>query len=271
MSERDAEMKVTVLGSGTSTGVPEYRCLCDICQDARNNGSRNARTRPSIHVEIEGRFLQFDTGPNFLEQIDRNGIERIDSVIYTHCHADHISGTNDLVMPCRKQDMDMPIYGPDETMRVLQKNFDYMFSRDTYQGGGVAHLIPHSFSGRFEIDGLEVVPIPVLHGAVDTQGYRVGSLGYVPDVKVMPEASLALMEGVELLIIDGLSFNSRHPTHLCVAESIEISNSLDSPTTYLTHLAHRIDHRNFKEQCDQQNVDLPEHVELAFDGMKITV
>jgi phosphoribosyl 1,2-cyclic phosphate phosphodiesterase len=120
-------MKLTVLGSGTSTGVPEYRCVCETCQDARQPGSKNNRTRPSIHIETDGAHLQVDTGPNFLDQIDRNGVDRIDAVVYTHCHADHISGTNDLVMPCRKQEMDMPIYGPEETMRVLRKNYDYMF------------------------------------------------------------------------------------------------------------------------------------------------
>jgi phosphoribosyl 1,2-cyclic phosphate phosphodiesterase len=262
---------ITVLGSGTSTGVPEYRCDCDTCRDARQPGSPNARTRPALHAVVDGVAIQFDTGPNFLEQIDRHRIDRIDAVIYTHCHADHISGTNDLVMPCRKQQMDMPIYGPDETMRVLQKNFDYMFTKETYQGGGVAHLVPHSVSDRFDVEGVEVIPIPVRHGAVDTQGYRVGPFAYVPDVKEMPDESLVLMDGVRLLIIDGLSFNPRHPTHISVAESVEISNRLGNPVTYLTHLTHRIDHKNFKEQCEQQGVDLQPHVELAFDGMQVTV
>ena len=111
-------MKITILGSGTSTGVPEYRCICDTCKDARRPESRNLRTRPSIHLEVNGTHIQFDTGPNFLEQIDRNRIDQIDAVVYTHCHADHISGTNDLVMPCRKQQMDMPIYGSKETIEI---------------------------------------------------------------------------------------------------------------------------------------------------------
>jgi len=264
-------VKITILGSGTSTGVPEYKCDCDTCQDARQVGSRNARTRPSIHVDVDGVCLQFDTGPNFLEQIDRNEIKRIDAVVYTHCHADHISGTNDLVMPCRKQDMDMPVYGPYETIGILEKNFDYMFSKDTYQGGGVAHLISHGVSAPFDVNGIELIPIPVRHGAVDTQGYRIGPMAYVPDVKEMPDSAIELMDGIQLLIIDGLSFNPRHPTHISVAESIEISNRLGSPMTRLTHITHRIDHRRFAEQCEQQNLTLPDHVALAYDGLKISI
>ncbi len=264
-------MKVTVLGSGTSTGVPEYRCVCETCLDARRPGSKNNRTRPSIHIEEDGARLQVDTGPNFLDQIDRNGVDRIDAVIYTHCHADHISGTNDLVMPCRKQEMDMPIYGPEETMRVLQKNYDYMFSKQTYQGGGVAHLIPQAVSDRFEACGVEFLPVPVTHGAVATYGYRVGPLGYVPDVKLMPDASLGLLQGVDVLIIDALSFNPRHPTHLSVGEAVEISECLGPEQTYFTHIMHRLDHRTFPDQCAEQGVDLPDNVGLAYDGQVIEV
>ena len=135
-------MKITILGSGTSTGIPEYKCQCDTCQDARVYGSKNYRSRTSIHIKVATsdniKHIQFDVGPNFIDQIDRCQIDRIDAVIYTHCHADHISGTNDLVMPCRKQNMDMPIYGPTETMSILQRNFDYMFRKDK--------LLPQKFA-----------------------------------------------------------------------------------------------------------------------------
>lgn len=264
-------MKLTVLGSGTSTGVPEYRCVCETCQDARQPGSKNKRTRPSVHIETDGAHLQVDTGPNFLDQIDRNGVDRIDAVVYTHCHADHISGTNDLVMPCRKQEMDMPVYGPEETMRVLRKNYDYMFSKETYAGGGIAHLIPQAVSSRFEVCGVECLPIPVAHGAVTTYGYRIGAVGYVPDVKRMPASSLDLLQGVEVLIIDGLSFNPRHPTHLSVGEAVEISDRLAPGQTYLTHVMHRLDHRTFPEQCAEQGIDLPDNVALAYDGQVVEI
>ena len=262
-------MRVTILGSGTSTGVPEYRCACGTCQDARRAGSRNRRTRPSCHVEVDGARLQFDTGPNFLDQIDRNGVTHIDAVIYTHCHSDHISGTNDLVMPCRKQDVDMPIFGPEETMRVLQRNFDYMFSNETFKGGGVAHLVPNAVSGRFTVCGVEVVPVPVTHGAVETVGYRIGSFGYLPDVKQISSEALALFRGIDVLVIDGLSFNPRHPTHLSVGESVKLSIDLGPSKTYLTHIMHRLDHRHFEEQCRAEDVDLPETVGLAYDGQVI--
>ena len=262
-------MKITILGSGTSTGVPEYKCECETCLDARRPGSRNHRTRPSCHVEVNGAWLQFDTGPNFLDQIDRNGVDQIDAVIYTHCHSDHISGTNDLVMPCRKQEMDMEIFGPEETMRVLRRNFDYMFSKESFKGGGLAHLIPNAISARFTVCGVDVLPVPVTHGAVDTFGYRIGPFGYLPDVKQISGESLELLQGIEVLVMDGLSFNPRHPTHLSVGETVEISNALEPRETYLTHIMHRLDDRFFREQCVQQGVDLPETIGLAYDGQVI--
>ena len=264
-------MKITILGSGTSTGVPEYKCECDTCEDARRIGSKNYRTRPSIHIETDGKHLQFDLGPNFMDQIDRNKVDWIDAVVFTHCHADHVSGTNDIVMPCRKQQMDMPIYGPEETIRILQRNFDYMFSKDSYQGGGIAHLIPHIVDRKFRIDGCELLPIPVEHAAVQTYGYRIDNFGYIPDVKRLPDSSKNLLRGIDVLIIDALSFNSRHPTHFSVHEAIAVSNDLQPKATYFTHIMHRLDHRYFPVQCEDQNIDLPENVHLAFDGQVIEI
>ena len=262
-------MKITVLGSGTSTGVPEYKCTCETCEDARQPNSKNYRTRPSIHIKKNGKHLQFDTGPNFIDQIDRNKVEWIDAVVYTHCHADHISGTNDLVMPCRKQQMDIPIYGPEETMRILKRNYDYMFNKETFQGGGVGHLLPHTINGQFEVHGFEITPIPVEHGAVTTLGYRIDNFGYVPDVKRLPESSKEMLRTVEVLIIDALSFNPRHPTHLAVGESLEIVHELQPQETYFTHIMHRLNHQYFREQCQEQNIELPENVYLSYDGQEI--
>jgi phosphoribosyl 1,2-cyclic phosphate phosphodiesterase len=264
-------MKITILGSGTSTGVPEYRCDCPVCVDARAPGSRNYRTRPSISLEHEGRTIQFDTGPNFIDQIDRCQIHQIDSVVYTHCHADHITGANDLVMPCRKQRCDMPIYGPDETLRVLQRNCDYMFTRDTFQGGGVAHLVPNLVEERFSLFGLDITPIPVEHGAVFTFGYRIENVGYVPDAKQISDSSLELLQGVEVLILDALSFNPRHPTHLSVGESVAIVERLAPREAYFTHIMHRLDHRHFRDQCAENGIDLPSNTYLSYDGQIIEV
>ena len=264
-------MKITVLGSGTSTGVPEYKCTCETCEDARQPHSKNYRTRPSIHIKKNGKHLQFDTGPNFIDQINRNRVEWIDAVVYTHCHADHISGTNDLVMPCRKQQMDIPIYGPEETIRILKRNYDYMFSKETFQGGGVGHLIPHTINEQFEVHGFEITPIPVEHGAVTTFGYRIDNFAYVPDVKRLPDSSKELLRSVEVLIIDALSFNPRHPTHLAVGEAIEIVNELQPQETYFTHIMHRLNHRYFREQCQEQNIELPQNVYLSYDGQVIEI
>jgi phosphoribosyl 1,2-cyclic phosphate phosphodiesterase len=135
----------------------------------------------------------------------------------------------------------------------------------------VAHLIPQAVSSCFEVYSVECLPIPVAHGAVTTYGYRIGVLGYVPDVKQMPASSLDLLQGVEVLIIDGLSFNPRHPTHLSVGEAVEISDRLGPRQTYLTHIMHRLDHRTFPEQCAEQGIDLPDNVALAYDGQVVEI
>lgn len=264
-------MKITILGSGTSTGVPEYKCECDVCEDARTIGSKNHRTRASIHIENDGHDFQFDVGPNFMDQIDRNRIPKIDAVLFTHCHADHISGVNDLVMPCRKQSMDMPIYGPDETIKIIQRNNDYMFDKDRFKGGGIGHLIPHAVEERFELCGCEITPVPIEHAVVNTFGYRIDNVAYIPDVKRIPESSMELLHELEVLIIDALSFNPRHPTHLSVGESIDLVNELRAKKAYFTHIMHRLDHRHFKEQCEENNIEVPQNIDLAYDGQVIEV
>ncbi len=264
-------MKITILGSGTSTGVPEYRCECETCTDSMQNGSKNYRTRSSIHIEKDGKHLQFDLGPNFMDQINKNKIDWIDAVIYTHCHSDHISGTNDIVMPCRKQQVDMPIYGPEQTIKILQRNYDYMFIKETFQGGGVGHLIPNVIENKFQLHGFDITPIPVEHSTMDTFGYRIDDFGYLPDVKSLPETSQAMLEGIEVLIIDALSFNPRHPTHQSVGQALEISYALKPKQTYFTHIMHRLDHRYFKDQCAEQDIELPDNAYLAYDGQVIVL
>lgn len=264
-------MKITILGSGTSTGVPEYKCECETCEDARDVHSKNYRTRSSIHIEKAGKHLQFDLGPNFMDQIVRNRIPQIDAVIFTHSHADHVSGTNDIVMPCRKQGMDMPIYGPEQTLHILQRNFDYMFTKETFQGGGVGHLLPNVVDPdkQFELLGFEITPIPVEHGNVETYGYRIDNFGYLPDVKRLPKASQDRLTGIEVLVIDALSFNPKHPTHLSVGEALEISAALKPKATYFTHIMHRLDARYFSEQCAEVDIDLPDTAALAYDTQVI--
>ena len=174
-------------------------------------------------------------------------------------------------MPSRKQQMDMPIYGPEQTIQILEQNFNYMFSKDTFKGGGVAHLLPHVVNQKFQLHNFEIIPIPVEHGTVDTFGYRINNFGYVPDVKHMPDSSLKLLEGIDLLIIDALSFNPNHPTHLGVQQAIDIANYLQPKQAYFTHIMHQLDHRCFHQQCEEQQINLPENIYLAYDRQVIYI
>lgn len=250
---------MTMLGSGTSTGVPVVGCGCEVC---RSLDPRNRRLRPGLLMETAGLSLVIDTSPDFREQALRCGIERVDAVLYTHSHADHVFGLDDLRIFNFRQGGSIPCFGSAETMSRMRQIFAYVFE-DGQEGGGKPRLELVAVRAPFDFSGLQVVPIPVRHGAMEVFGYRIGRFACVTDVNFIPETSFALLEGVELLVLSALRYRP-HPTHFSLAEAVAVAQRIGARRTLLTHIAHDIDHARLE-------IALPPGIELGYDGLVATL
>lgn len=253
---------VTVLGSGTSQGVPMIGCRCEVCQspDPRDN-----RTRSSIFLDTPEAKILVDTTPDLRQQALRENLDHVDAVLITHPHADHIMGFDDLRRFCQIQNAALPVYGSAETMDRMQHFFHYAFNPKKIVPGYV-HALPHIVTGPFELGGLELTPLPVPHGAVSTYGFLFSRRGrkllaYLSDCGAVPDPIRALISGIEVLIIDGLR-DAPHPTHLTTQGAVEVAKAVGAGRSFLTHLTHE------KRYVDRV-LDLPEGVGLAYDGMKL--
>jgi len=252
-------MTLTFLGTGTSTGVPTLACRCRVC---RSPDPHDKRTRPSLLVRFDGRALVIDTTPDFRAQALREGLERLDAVLFTHSHADHILGLDDVRVYYFRQQRPIPIYADTRCMQEIHRTFKYIFDAD-YPYGGIARLEPHLIDGPFAVQGLDIVPIPVLHGNQVILGFRIDGVAYLTDVSEIPESSYALLEGLEVLILDTLRPHP-HPTHLTVEQALRVIERLKVPRGYCTHIAHDLGH-------EETNARLPSHVRLAYDGLRLEI
>lgn len=257
-------MKVTVLGCGTSVGVPVIGCDCAVCT---SDEPRNQRLRCGLRLETEvngeARTVLIDTPPDLRQQALRFGIDRVDAVVYTHGHADHTFGIDELRIFNFLRDGPIPCYAQPETVERLQTNFAYVFEPPRKEGGGKPRLEMHEIgTSSFEVCGLEFQPVPLLHGSTNVLGFRLGRFAYLTDCNHIPEGSFSLLDGVELLIIDALRFGPPHSTHFTVAEAIGAARRIGARRTWLTHMNHDIDYREPAEA-------LPPGVELAYDGLTI--
>ena len=262
LADSAPKLSVTVLGSGTSQGVPMIGCKCAVCQSA---DARDKRTRSSIFLAAPGGNILVDTTPDMRQQALREGLDHLDAVLFTHAHADHIMGFDDLRRFCDMRGGPLDIYSSAETLASLQNIFFYAFNPKKLVPGYV-HVIPHVVAETFALAGLEITPLPVPHGAVSTLGFlfaRDGRklLAYLSDCAAVLEPVRALVEDVEVLIIDGLR-DKDHPTHLTVRGAIEAATAIGAKQTFLTHQTHE------KTHVDRQR-DLPAGMDVAFDGMKI--
>jgi len=260
-------MRITLLGTGTSHGVPTIDCMINgfggcptgVCGRALADRSLR-RTRTSALLEWPGASVLIDTSQDFYQQVFEWRVQRIDAVLYTHAHADHIYGLPDIRSYCRQQGDAIDVYGSQETMDVLRKAFDYVFQPPEFVGGGIPVLAPHTLDTPLPLLGSTVIPIPVEHGALNgCQGYRVGQVAYIPDVKRIPPASLELLQDLDLLVLNCLRLRL-HASHLSLEESLAYVEDLAPRRCVLTHIAHDIDpevHRHL----------LPEGVVFGYDGM----
>jgi len=258
-------VKLVFLGTGTSFGVPQLGCHCRVC---RSTDSRDKRTRVGAAVFGDGGgVILIDTPPELRLQLLREGIEQIDAVLYTHGHADHTHGIDDLRAITARRDVHLPMYGSREMMDDLARKFIYIFD-DTIQPlpgsskpqGRAVVLAPGE---TVSIAGMEVTAVPVPHGTTTVFAYRIGALAYVTDAKAVPEAALALLRGARVLVVNAL-FRVPHPSHLSLPEALRVARAVGAERTYLTHLTHDNLHAELE-------AELPAGVMPAYDGLAITV
>lgn len=252
-------LRVTMLGSGTSTGVPVIGCTCRVCT---SDEPRNRRWRPGLKIEAPEGVILVDTPTDLREQVLRFGLARVDAIVFTHPHADHIFGLDDVRIFNFRQRRPIPCYGSAETLAAIRRIFRYVFE-EGQEGGGKPRLDLREVRGPFTLLGREVLPVPVWHGEMEVFGYRWGSFAYVTDCNLIPETSYRLLAGVETLILDALRYRP-HATHFSVEEAIEAAARIGARRTVLTHLAHEIDY-------SAPAVPLPPGVELGYDGLVLDV
>ena len=250
-------MKLTFLGTGTSTGVPTIACRCKVCTSA---DARDRRTRPSLLLQFDGRVVVFDTTPDFRQQALREGMERLDAAVFTHAHADHVLGLDDVRVFCFRQGGAIPIYADAGCMASIQRIFSYIFEGN-YKYGGLAKLDPHLIDGPFDLWGLRLTPVPVLHGDLPVLGFRFNNAAYLTDFSTIPESSLPLLENLDVLILDALR-HKPHPTHSTIERSLALVEQLKPKRAFFTHIAHEVSH-------EETNATLPPHVRLAHDGLQL--
>ena len=260
MEGSGSTLRITVLGSGTSVGVPTIGCDCGVC---RSTDPRDKRLRPSVWIEHGGYSIVVDTTPDFRYQALRAGLRRVDAILFTHSHADHILGLDDVRPFNFHQRGPIPIYGSPDTIRVIQHVFRYVFDEKPSQSS-VPRIKAFTLDEEpFELCGLKFLPVPLLHGDGNVLGFRFGAAAYLTDHSEVPESSLELLNGLDVLFLDALR-HQPHPTHSTVEQSLKVVERLKPKRAFFTHICHDLPH----EQTEQ---NLPPYVRLAFDGLRIEV
>lgn len=253
-------LDVLFLGTGASTGVPTIGCGCPVCLSPN---PRNERTRSSILVRYEGRQILIDAAPDLRHQALRNKLKRIDAVIFTHPHADHILGIDELRIFNYLQKEEIPVFGDPETLRIIMGMFPYAFSEENRGGLTRPRLIPNKVIGQTLIFGLSVTPFLVKHGPVLNHALRMGNLVYLTDCNEVPEESMKYLAGVDTLVIGAVRYEP-HASHFGIWQALEFIDRIKPRKAYLTHLSHGIDHAQLESE-------LPPNVYASHDGLLISV
>lgn len=247
-------MKIVILGSGTSTGVPMVGCSCPVC---RSTDPRDRRSRTSLLIHHAGKNLLVDCSTDLRSQMLRESVDRVDGVLLTHAHADHVNGMDDLRGFYFLHHQVVPCYACPATLELVMAGFGYIFHRDE-RASHPPLLEARPVDGPFELFGLQIVPIPLEHGAGFSCGYRIGTFAYLTDCSGIPPASRSLLAGVTTVMVDGLRWTA-HPYHFNIDGAIAAMRQLQIERVILTHLTHEVRHN--------EEVRLPENVRFAYDGM----
>jgi len=260
MTAPSGALSILVLGSGTSVGVPTIGCQCRVCQSP---DPRDRRLRPSVALRYHGRIILVDTTPDFRQQALRAGLDRLDAVLFTHAHADHILGLDDIRPFNYLMGGPIPIYGSAATLETIRRVFDYIFA-DCQSESSVPRLEVHVLDGQpFDLFGVQVTPVPLRHGRGHVYGFRFGAAAYLTDHSEIPEESFPLLQNLDVLFLDALRHRP-HPTHTTVARALQYVEQLRPRRAFLTHICHDLPH----EETERM---LPHNVRLAYDGLEITL
>ena len=249
-----ARLRLTFLGTGTSMGVPTLSCQCRVC---RSTDPRDHRTRPSVLLEWDGRAVVIDTAPDFRQQALRVGLRRVDAVLFTHSHADHLLGLDDL-RPFNFRQGNIPVYANSATQEAIRRTFSYIFEGAT-ANSSAPQIELRDITGPFELFGRRFVPLPVPHGEMEVLGFCFGRAAYLTDFSAIPEAVKPELHNLDLLVLDALR-DLPHPNHSTVEQSLALVRQLKPRQAYFTHIAHDLGH-------EETNRRLPAGVELAYDGL----
>lgn len=256
------DIKIKFLGTGTSHGVPKINCKCKVCL---SDDPRNKRLRSSILIEHAGSNILFDTSADFRQQALKFNLDKLDYIFFTHAHADHIHGIDDIRAYQNPQSPPIDCYALKSVCDEFRERFGYIFLDKIPAGGGIPriNLMPLNFFEPVNVNGIDITAIKVIHGEKETAGYKVGNMAYIPDVKQIPKESMKFLYKLDCLIIDALRYRP-HSTHINIAEAIKIIEELKPKMAYLTHIDHEVDHK-------QAEIEIRDKAKIAFDGLTIKI
>lgn len=253
-------MKVTFLGTGTSQGVPVIACDCEVCSSL---DFRDKRLRSSVLVEVDGKTLCIDTGPDFRQQLLREQVKSLDAILFTHEHKDHTAGMDDIRAFNYKAQKAMPIYARKSVLNQIQQEFAYIFENRNYPGVPQVDMIEIT-NHNFEAEGVKIIPIEVLHHKLPVFGFRIKDFTYITDANFISDSEIEKIKGSKVLVLNGLQ-KQAHISHFTLQQALEMIEIINPEKAYLTHISHRLGlHREIEKE-------LPENVELAYDGLKLNI
>ena len=253
-------MKVTFLGSGTSQGVPVIGCSCEVCSSL---DYRDKRLRSSIRVDIAGQNFIIDTGPDFRQQMLRENIRHVDAIVFTHAHRDHTAGLDDVRAYNFLQAMDMPVYGTEHTLEQLRVEYAYVFDGESYPG--IPRLQLNEINDQpFKINGVNIIPLPVLHLKMPVLGFRFENFSYITDANFIPDSTIEKLSGTEVLVLNALQVEP-HISHFNLDGAIKMVDRIRPAKTFFTHISHKLGLHSTIEK------DLPPNTFLAFDGLEFSI